>query len=62
MRNPDRIDVFCNRLAKVWKEQVPDWRFTQLLMNFLNYYGRDPFYMEDDRMIAALEEYIKNVC
>lgn len=26
MRDINRIDKFCNELAKYWK-QVPDWRF-----------------------------------
>ncbi len=62
MRNPDRIQVFCNRLAGIWG-QVPDWRFGQLMSNMLGAYvgktGRDIFYPEDDEMFAFFEEYIR---
>lgn len=61
MRNPDRIHVFCDRLAGIW-EQVPDWRFGQLMSNMLGAYvgktGRDIFYPEDDEMLAFFEKYI----
>ena len=63
MRNPDRIDAFCKQLAKVWKEKAPDWRFGQLMMNFLNYvaleYKRDPFFPEESEMLKYLKEYEK---
>ena len=31
MRDPERIDKFCERLAKAW-ENYPDWRFGQLTL------------------------------
>ena len=60
MRDPKRIQVFCNRLARAW-EVVPDWRFGQFMMNVLgemNYGGRDPFFPEEDEMIAYIENYV----
>ncbi len=27
MRDPNRIDKFCNELAAIWKSNAPDWRF-----------------------------------
>lgn len=59
MRDPKRIDEFCNRLAVAWKT-VPDWRFGQLMMNVLGAMastGRDPFFPEEPEMIAFIEEY-----
>ena len=35
MRKVERIDTFCNELAKIWKENCPDWRFGQLMVNVL---------------------------
>ena len=59
MRNPDRIEPFCNELAKVWKENFPDWRFGQLMMNFLGTVATriDPFFPEEDKMIEYLHAY-----
>lgn len=59
MRNPDRIDKFCNKLAKIWKENVPDWRFGQLMVNVLNSMEKDPFFPEEDEMIEYFENYFK---
>ena len=60
MRNPNRIDDFCKRLAKAWKE-LPDWRFGQLMSNCLGEMhkvsGKDPFFPEDDEMIEWIEYY-----
>lgn len=58
MRDPKRIRKFCNRLARAW-EMVPDWRFGQLMVNALGELNRDPFFPEDDEMIAHIEKYVK---
>ena len=61
MRDPDRIQGFCDKLARIWG-QVPDWRFGQLMSNMLGAFvcetGRDIFYPEDDEMLAFFEKYI----
>ena len=36
MRDPNRIYVICSQIAKAWYDNVPDWRFTQMLCNFLS--------------------------
>lgn len=59
MRDPKRIRKFCNRLAAAW-EQLPDWRFGQLMVNALGEMKRDPFFPEDDEMIEYLEKYVEN--
>jgi len=51
MRNPDRIDVVCQLLAKYWKEKYPDFRLGQLLWAIA---GRDPFHIEDYDFIVGL--------
>lgn len=61
MRNPDRIDLFCTEMAKIWKEEVPDWRFGQLMINFLSWLGQDPFYMEDNKFMDKFHEFIDSL-
>lgn len=58
MRDPKRIPGVCRRLAAVW-ENVPDWRLGQLLVNLLSEYvnktGRDPFFPEDEELVSFFE-------
>lgn len=56
MRNPNRIDVFCQKLADHWKK-VPDWRFGQLLDNVIGFHRGDPFYWEDDRTMQVFDDF-----
>ena len=58
MRNPKRIQTFCDRLARAWSN-VPDWRFGQLIINVLGEMERDPFFPEDDEMIKFIEGYFE---
>lgn len=64
MRDPSRIPAFCARLAVAW-ETVPDLRFGQFMCNVLGDYvtqtGRDPFFPEDDEMIAFVEKYVREL-
>lgn len=55
MRDINRIDDFCNRLKKVWKEN-PDQRFFQLINNVMSYYDSDMYYREDDEAIDMIEK------
>lgn len=57
MRNPDRIDKFCNELAQIWKSNVPDWRFGQLICNVFGEMNQDPFFPEEDKMIKIFRNY-----
>ena len=59
MRDKNRIKPFLERLEKVCNE-VPDWRFGQLICNVLNSIPKDPFYVEDDEMIKYFEERCHN--
>lgn len=58
MRDPNRIDKFCEDLAKEWKK-VPDWRFGQFISNVLGSMKRDIFFPEDDEMMAFIQNYFK---
>lgn len=53
MRDPARIPEVLFHIKKVW-ECHPDWRFCQLIVNF---FGRDPFYVEDEDVIKRLEKF-----
>ena len=59
MRDPKRIDPFCEKLAEVWK-RFPDWRFGQLICNVYGEYGDDPFFIEDEESIKIFEKYTVN--
>lgn len=62
MRDPSRIDKFCNELAELW-HKVPDWRFGQLMVNMDQiihiHYDKDMFYIEDDDMLEIMKDYFK---
>lgn len=61
MRDPERIDKFCNELAKLWKDNCSDWRFGQLIDNVLSAYrsktGKDIFFPEDDELLDFFKSY-----
>lgn len=59
MRKIERIDEFCNELAKIWKENCPDWRFGQLMVNVLNSMPKDPFFPEEDEMLQYFKNFFK---
>ena len=56
MRDPKRIDEFCDLLKKIWK-LVPDWRFGQLISNLGRQLEWTPggfFYVEDEEFMNEL--------
>lgn len=55
MRDLKRIDEVLNTVKTVW-EQYPDMRFGQLVVNVL---GVDPFYIEDDVILKAFQNWIE---
>ena len=59
-RDVNRIQPFCDRLAKAW-EKLPDCRFGQLMVSLTRNYkaehGHDIFYLEEDEMIREIEAY-----
>ena len=58
MRNPERIDKVLSVIRTCWL-LVPDWRFGQLIFNVLNLRHIDPFFLEEDDIIKAFNEYFK---
>ena len=66
MRDPKRIDKFCDLLKEIWK-RVPDWRFGQLISNLGRQLEWTPggfFYAEGEefmnelaRILAKFNEY-----
>lgn len=57
MRDSNRIDSFCKKLAQYWKD-VPDWRFGQLISNVYGASGiRDPFFAEEDETLELFEKF-----
>lgn len=60
MRDPNRLDTFYVELAKIHKENFPDWRFGQFMLNFLRWYG-DPFFLEEGRFLEAVREFVDDI-
>ena len=61
MRDPNRLDDFYEKLKKIHKEKVPDWRFGQLISNFESWYGKDIFYLEESQFISKLNEFFEGM-
>ena len=59
MRDPNRLDNFYENLKKLHKENVPDWRFGQLISNFQSWYGNDIFYLEENQFMSKLNEFFR---
>lgn len=63
MRDPARIKPFMQKLAQMWQQHVPDWRFGQLMSNFLGFVvaetNRDIFFIEDDEMEKLMLKFFK---
>lgn len=60
MRNPERLDSFYDEIKQIHKTHFSDWRFGQLIMNVLgdmSMEGRDPFFPEEDEMLAFFRKY-----
>lgn len=59
MRDPARIDKFCDELKTLW-HKVPDQRFGQFMLNILGEVShsskRDVFFIEDAEMLAQMKE------
>lgn len=61
MRDPNRLDNFYENLKKMHKENVPDWRFGQLISNFVSWYGKDIFYLEESQFMSKLNEFFESI-
>lgn len=58
MRNPDRIDSFCDKLKEYW-HKVPDWRFSQLIINIYGKCEFDPWFLEENDSLKLFEKYFE---
>lgn len=56
MRDVNRLDEFYDKLKQVHAKSFPDWRFGQLICNFIYFYG-DPFYLEEDIFLNKIKEF-----
>ena len=60
MRDPKRIDIFCEELKKMWK-RAPDQRFGQLMCNFMGHVssetGTDIWFIEDNEMQKFVKDF-----
>lgn len=57
MRDPQRINRILKKIENIWYIS-PDLRLTQLIMNALRI-NSDPYYIEDDDLEKALDNYVK---
>lgn len=61
MRDPMRLDRFYDEVRCIHKKCFPDWRFGQLMSNFLGWVYQekkiDPFFPEEDKMMEYFREY-----
>ena len=66
MRDPNRIDYYCNELSELW-HKVPDLRFTQFMESITDAWNADPmgqchsFYAEDEEFFKFMREYLKEI-
>lgn len=58
MRDPKRLDKFYDKIKNDHKQYFPDLRFGQLMINFFQWYGTDPFYLEEDRFLRIWDEFV----
>ena len=63
MRDKNRLNKIYNTICRLHKDNFPDLRILQLIINFLDwqkaFYGKDGFYLEDEDFIKRFEEYVK---
>ena len=61
MRDPNRIYKFCLTFGEVWAVKAPDLRFGQfieLIFKKIKDSGKDPFYLEEDEMMAEIKKIV----
>ena len=65
MRDPDRLNSFYENIKNIHKNNIPDWRFMQLMFNFLSWhvskYKTDGFYIEEEECLKRFELFIKEM-
>lgn len=62
MRDINRLDAIYSEIMKIHKERVPDWRITQLFLNFFGWhtskYGTDGWYIEEEEFLNRFKEFL----
>lgn len=62
MRSPMRLVNFYDKLRKYHK-CVPDWRFGQFMINFLDWhklkFGVDVFYLEEEDFLQRMDLFMR---
>ncbi len=65
MRDPNRLDDFYKEMGELHAKYLPDWRFGQLIQNFLGWhyqkYKTDVFYIEENKMLERFKAYISEM-
>lgn len=59
VRDPNRIQPFMEELGKIWKDNVPDWRFSQLIENVFGEMDYVPWMLEEHRMLEEFHKYFE---
>lgn len=63
MRNPNRLYNFYDELRTIHMTYFPDWRFGQLMSNFLGWVQStkkiDVFFPEENDMLEYLREFVE---
>lgn len=59
MRDPNRLYKFYAELQNIHSTYFPDLTFEQFIYAFLDQYGRDPFFPEEDEYLKAVEKWAK---
>ena len=61
MRDPDRLEGFYEEIKAIHRGTFPDWRFGQLMYNFLGWLYQDKhidcFFPEEDQMVEYFKEF-----
>ena len=64
MRDKNRIEPFCDELARLWSDNS-DLCFGQIMSNVMNYVDevldKDIFYMEEDELMAIIRLCLRKV-
>jgi len=65
MRDPKRLDKFYDELKELHKKYLPDWRYGQLMSNFINWMtwskNKDIFFPEEDDMMHYMKSFISYI-
>lgn len=60
MRNPERIKPFLDEIGQIWQTKAPDWRFGQLMVNFLPYLQNqvgDIWFLEENEFLLIFKQF-----